>query len=54
LLLSGILALSIDLSMFSFMNSWTLPVVALDWAANILVGGIVGGIIGWALGYRRV
>jgi hypothetical protein len=54
LLLSGILALSIDLSMFSFMSSWTLPVVALDWAANILVGGIVGGIIGWALGYKRV
>lgn len=49
--LAGLISLSIDLSMFAFLTSWTLPLVALDVAVNILVGGLVGGIVGWVLGY---
>lgn len=54
LLLGGLLAMSWDLSMFAFQTSWTLPGVALDLAANIIVSGIVGGIVGAVLGYKKV
>ncbi len=47
-----LIALSFDLSMFSMFNLWTGSMgLIVDPLVNGVVGGIVGGVVGWVLGY---
>ena len=50
---SGLFALSLDLTFLGTTTMMTPGGVALDVVANIIVGGVVGGVIGWVLGYKR-
>jgi len=50
---SGLFALSMDLTFMGTTTMMTPGGVALDVVANIVVGAVVGGVIGWVLGYKR-
>ena len=51
LLLFGLIALSIDLSLYSMMNIWKgRMIMAVDVGVNALMGGIMGALVGLVLG----
>lgn len=49
-----LVVLSFDLSMYSMMNAWTGGMgFIIDPLVNGLVGAVAGGVVGWVLGYRQ-
>jgi len=52
--ISFLVALSFDFSLFAFMKMWTNSTILLvDPLANAAVGAVVGGVVGWVLGYGQ-
>lgn len=49
-----LMALSVDLSMYSMLNLWTgMAGLIVDPLVSGVMGALVGGIIGWVLGYGK-
>ncbi len=51
--ISLLVALSVDLSMWSTMNLFGRQVVIVDVLINVVMGAILGAVIAWVLGYKK-
>ena len=52
--ISLLIALSLNLSMWSMMNLYGKSIVLVDTLINAATGGIIGAVIAWIIGYKKV
>ncbi|MBK9328159.1 MAG: hypothetical protein IPM95_02360 [Sphingobacteriales bacterium] len=51
--ISLLIALSVDLGMWSTMNLYGRQVVITDVLVNTVMGAVIGAVIAWVLGYKK-